>query len=55
MLVLGILLVVGTVAAFLGAVSKTPDNLRGFYGAFYTLISLFGLVGGVALILSALF
>ena len=50
-LVAGIVLVVGTIAAFLCSINKTPNSLRGFYGAFYAILSLFGLLGGVGCIL----
>ena len=50
-LVIGIILVVGTVASFISSIDKTPNNLRGFYGGFYAIISLFGLLGGIGLIL----
>ena len=55
MIILGIALLLGTIAAFIGAISKTPDNLRGFYGTFYILLALGGLVGGVMLIVSTFF
>lgn len=50
MLIIGIALVLGTIGSFVGSISKTPENLRGFYGFFYTLISLTGFIGGIALI-----
>ena len=49
MLILGIALVIGTIAALIRAVCETPENLRGFYGVFYTLISIGGVIGGIAL------
>ena len=55
MLLAGILLVLGTVAAYAFSISRTPLSLRGFYGFFYFLISIAGLIGGVALIAQALF
>ena len=50
MLIVGIALILGTIGSFIGSISKTPENLRGFYGFFYSLISLTGLIGGIALI-----
>jgi hypothetical protein len=50
MLIAGIALILGTIGSLIGAISKTPENLRGFYGFFYTIISLTGLIGGIALI-----
>jgi hypothetical protein len=50
MLIIGIALVLGTIGSLFGSVSRTPENLRGFYGFFYSLISLTGLIGGSALI-----
>jgi hypothetical protein len=50
MLIAGIALILGTIGSFIGSISKTPENLRGFYGFFYSLISLTGLIGGIALI-----
>ena len=50
MLVAGIALILGTIGTFIGSIIKTPENLRGFYGFFYFLISLTGLLGGIALI-----
>jgi hypothetical protein len=50
MLLAGIALIIGTVLSVIFSVTKTPDNLRGFYGAFYTVISLTGFIGGIALV-----
>ncbi len=50
MLIIGIALVLGTIGSLFGSVSRTPENLRGFYGAFYTIISLTGFIGGIALV-----
>ena len=51
-LIIGIALVVGTLVSVGYSVSQTPENLRGFYGFFYAIISLAGLVGGVVLAVS---
>ena len=50
MLLAGIALIIGTIISVICSVTKTPDNLRGFYGAFYTIISLTGFIGGIALV-----
>jgi hypothetical protein len=50
MLLAGIALIIGTIISVICSVTKTPENLRGFYGAFYTVISLTGFVGGIALV-----
>ena len=49
-LILGIVLVIGTIASALYSRWNTPNNLRGFYGGFYSMISIFGVIGGVGLI-----
>lgn len=50
MLIAGIALILGTIGSFIGSISKTPENLRGFYGFFYAIISLTGFIGGIALV-----
>ena len=50
MLMAGIALVLGVIISTIISVCKTPINLRGFYGFFYSLISLAGIVGGILLI-----
>ena len=54
-IIIGLVLIVGTIASLIYSVSRTPDNLAGFYGFFYGLISLSGFLGGIALIASAFF
>ena len=54
MILLGVCLVIGTGGAFIKSISETPENLRGFYGFFYTIISIFGVIGGIALIVFGL-
>lgn len=49
-LLAGIALIIGTLISVFCSVTKTPVNLRGFYGFFYTIISLGGLIGGIALV-----
>ena len=50
-LIVGIVLVIGTIVSVVSSIGNTPDNLRGFYGGFYAIISVFGLIGGIVLIL----
>ena len=50
MSLMGIALIIGTVISIIYSVVKTPDHLRGFYGAFYAMVSLTGFIGGIALI-----
>ena len=49
-LLAGILLIVGTILAFVFGECKTPSHLRGYYGKSYGWRSLFGIIGGIALI-----
>ena len=50
MLLPGIALVIGTFISVFCSITRTPKNLRGFYGFFYAIISLGGLIGGIALV-----
>ena len=50
MLLVGIALVIGTLVSVFVSISQTPENLQGFYGFFYTIISLTGFIGGIALV-----
>ena len=50
MLTAGIALILGVITSIIYSLCKTPGNLRGFYGFFYTLISLGGIIGGILLI-----
>ena len=52
--ILGLLIIVGTVTSILYSIGKTPDHLRGYYGFFYGIISVGAFVGGVFLLVSAL-
>ena len=54
MLLAGIALILATFGSFIWSAFKTPRNLRSFYGFFYTLIALSGLVGGSLLTLFSL-
>ena len=50
MLITGIALILGVITSIIYSICKTPGNLRGFYGFFYALISLGGIIGGILLI-----
>lgn len=50
MLITGIALILGVITSIIYSICKTPGNLRGFYGFFYALISLSGIIGGILLI-----
>lgn len=50
-LISGIILVTLVVAGLIISFIKTPSNLSGYYGIFYWVIALGGLIGGVLLIL----
>ena len=50
-LIVGIIILVGTPISSLSSRSNTPRNLRGYYGDFYAGISVFGLLGGIGLII----
>lgn len=54
-IIIGLVLIIGTIASLAYSISQTPDNLTGFYGFFYGLISLGGFIGGIALIATAFF
>ena len=49
-LLAGIALIIGTLASVFCSITRTPGNLRGFYGFFYSIISLTGFIGGIALV-----
>ena len=50
-LIVGIIILVGTFISSRSSLDSTPRNLRGFYGDFYAGISVFGLIGGIGLII----
>ena len=52
-LIVGILLVVAVVTAIAVSIVRTPENLRGFYGAMFWTIGIIGIVGGIALAVTA--
>ena len=57
MLITGIALIIGTLFSvfFSLTLTRTPDNLQGFYGFFYAIISLGGLIGGIVLVVFSFF
>ena len=55
MLLAGIALIIGTLISAFCSITRTPENLRGFYGFFYAIISLGGLIGGIALVAFSFF
>lgn len=55
MLLAGIALIIGTLISAFCSITRTPENLRGFYGFFYAIISLGGLIGGIALVVFSFF
>lgn len=54
MLILGVLLIMGTLISVIYSATQTPDNLQDFYGLFYGIISSGGFIGGFALVVFAL-
>lgn len=53
LLVIGILVVLGTIAWGIVSHLTTPPNLRGFYGKKYVIFTVLAVVGGIALIVAA--
>lgn len=53
LLIIGILVVLGTIAWDIVSHFTTPPNLRGFYGKKYIIFTVFAAVGGIALIVAA--
>ena len=51
MFIVGILLIIFSILSVVICVSRTPDNLRGFYGAMYIFIALGAFIGGILLLL----
>ena len=47
-LIVGIIILVGTLISSTSSLGSTPRTLRGFYGDFYAGISAFGLIGGAS-------
>ena len=52
-LIVGIILIVAAVGSVIASISRTPDNLQGFYGAMFWIISLAGILGGIILSVTA--
>ena len=48
-IIIGILALVGIVTAVICCIAKTPENLRGFYGAMFWAIAIVAIVGVSAL------
>ena len=44
-IIIGILALVGIVTAVICCIAKTPENLRGFYGAMFWTIAIVAIVG----------
>jgi hypothetical protein len=51
----GILLIVATLILFVINIIRTPENLRGYYGAMYIGLSIISLIGGTFLIVLGCF
>ena len=54
LLLIGIAVVLFSIISVFVCISRTPNNLRGFYGLMFWIIAISGIVGGVTLIVSAL-
>ena len=52
-LLVGIALVLFSVVSVIVSIIRTPENLRGFYGVMFGVISLAGVVGGIVLIVTS--
>lgn len=51
-IIIGIVILLFSVISVIACVGRTPENLRGWYGMMFAIISLGGIVGGICLILS---
>lgn len=51
--IVGIILIIATIGITLICIKKTPENLRGFYGAMFCTIALVGLIGGIIITITA--
>jgi hypothetical protein len=51
-IILGVLVIVGVLAAVVASIGRTPDHLRGYYGAMFWTIAIIAIVGvvGVAVL-----
>lgn len=50
-LIIGILLIVCTIIALIVSLRRTPENLTGYYGVMYWILSIIAVIGGVCLII----
>ena len=50
---IGIALIIASIVAPIVCIIKTPNNLRGFYGAMFWSIALIGIIGGISLTITA--
>jgi hypothetical protein len=48
---IGIIIIIATVISFIISITRTPENLRGFYGLWYFIISVIAIIAAVLLIL----
>ena len=44
-IILGALAILGVIVAVVASICRTPDNLRGFYGAMFWTIAIIAIVG----------
>lgn len=49
-LIIGIIILIFTLTTVIVSIKNTPDNLQGFYGTMFWIISIGGIVGGLILI-----
>ena len=54
-IIIGALALIGIIVAVVCCVAKTPENLRGFYGAMFWTIATVAILGLVALVILGLF
>lgn len=52
-LIVGVVLILVPLAAFIICSLRTPSNLRGFYGKMFSCLTAFGVIGGTLLIVIA--
>ena len=48
-IIAGALSIIAAIAVFLINLKRTPNNLRGYYGAMFLALLVFALAGGIAL------
>ena len=49
-IIIGLLAIIGVIVAVVVAICRTPDNLRGFYGAMFWTIAIVAIVGVLGLL-----